>query len=1097
MKRTRFRLLVLLLAPILLASAFVVCGGGKPALAAGFPLAAQNGAADIYVDTVKDSGNHIGISHAANNLAGDVEAVTGVKPARKENAAELSSFAVIAGSIGDSPVIDDLIKSGKLDVSRIKGKWESYTIAAVDDPVPGVVSRGLVIAGSDKRGTIFGIYKISETIGVSPYGFFADSKPIRQKELILSGETIVQGEPSVKYRGIFINDEASTTNWLRTSKPTGSNIVLKNPIASIGFDHEYYTRVFDLILRNYGNYLWPAMWNNAFWTDDPENAELANAYGIVMGTTHQEFMGSSDKEWVWSNQGDWNYRTNKEKMRGFWTKNVRERVKLENVFTIGMRGLEDTAIAPDATDQENAEFLQEVIDDQYAILQEALEYTGDGRDVTDIPKILALYKEVEKFYYQGVEVPLDVTLMFCDDNHGHLRTLPTQKKRNERYAHGGFGMYYHFDYHGDPRSYRWVNIMPLEKMREQMMMAYDYGVDRVWMVNVGDLKFNELPIDYWFKLAYDVDKWGGLDGPKKAYRDFAAKQFGEEFAGDIADILLGSAQINNIRRPENVLYHNFSATYFDEADRLLARYKGLAKRAKEIFASIPDYQKDAYYGTVLYPVEISSNAWELMVNLQKSKLYAELGLTAANDHADKAEECLKFDTHYMHVKWSDEIAGGKYLGYFPHPTKIPYPKDAVRNIYYLGTTTWNHRTEQLSLTGDFAPGRVLFGDAPEGSVMVVMPQPWITPGIPEIPSARSGGIDLHPFTSYGDETRYIDVGNAGLAAFTYSAAASAPWITLGKTSGTVDKMDRIEVGIDWEKVPHRGKVTGNITIEGADAEVVVNVTANAFDSGLLARLPEKTYIETDGYVSILSKNFSKSVSGGAGGNGARWTVLPDYGREMSSIKVHPANTSGVARKPGGDSPYVEYLVYISTPGAVNIVTQWAPTNPLSHGDNDADKLRYGVSFGGDEVRIVDTKLPGFAIANDNVYWTTGVMTAVRTLTLSTPGVCVSKHEVSEAGLYTLRIYMVDDGLTLQKILVGTEATERTDIGDKLVTDVFIGPQHAGGSDPAANPVRTSFIGPPETYFKNGGHDRQSSGGCNAGVNIIGISALAWVAARRR
>jgi hypothetical protein len=509
-------------------------------------------AADLFVD----GNDFAGVKHAVDNLKSDIDLVCGLSPNIKNTSDRLSTNAVIIGTIGKNSVIDDLISKGMIDVSKIKDKWESYIITFVENPVNGVYS-SLVIVGSDKRGTIFGIYKISEIIGVSPWVYWADANPVKQKTLLIPSNTIFKGEPSIKYRGIFLNDEGTA---LATFVKQFGNV---STSSAPGFNHNFYTHVFDLILRLQGNYLWPAMWNNAFWVDDAQNPVLADEYGVVMGTSHQEFLASSDKEWTYANQGSWNFISNRNNITTFWTKNIQQRKGFENVYTVGLRGQGDSKILPNGTTQENINILHEAIDLQREIL------TQVNSDIKKVPQILAIYKEVEEFYYAGLDklLPDDIILVLCEDNHGNLRSLPTSANRNRS---GGFGIYYHFQYHGRPRGYRWINCAPLEKTREQMMMAYDYGVKELWVVNVGDLKPYEVAIDYWFHLANDVKTYGVPDGPAQFYKEFAEREFGSEVAEEVADILHSYLQLNNMRKPEIVSFNTFNtAKYNDIYDLLL------------------------------------------------------------------------------------------------------------------------------------------------------------------------------------------------------------------------------------------------------------------------------------------------------------------------------------------------------------------------------------------------------------------------------------------------------------------------------------------------------------------------------------------------
>jgi len=415
-----------------------------------FPLVRNHVAATVLVSP----NDYPGVRRAAGDLQADVERVSGVRPALLENGKFSARFAVIVGTIGKSPTIDRLVNTGKLDVRSIAGKWESFVIATVAAPMPGV-DQALVIVGSDKRGTIYGIYEISEQIGVSPWYWWADVPAQHHAELFVLAGTYVQGPPKVKYRGIFINDEdPSFSGWSKAKFG--------------GINSKMYAHMFELLLRLRANYLWPAMWGKAFNEDDPENPRIADEYGIVMGTSHHEPMMRAQAEWTKHGNtygnGEWNYVANGEGLRTFWTDGVTRNKDYENIYTVGMRGDGDMAM-PDAGGMEaNKKLLEQIIADQRQILAKHV-----NPDPTKLPQIWALFTEVQKYYDAGLRVPDDVTLLFTDDNVGNLRRVPTPEERTRS---GGAGIYYHMDMNGGPYSYKWLNSNPLPKIWEQMNLAY-------------------------------------------------------------------------------------------------------------------------------------------------------------------------------------------------------------------------------------------------------------------------------------------------------------------------------------------------------------------------------------------------------------------------------------------------------------------------------------------------------------------------------------------------------------------------------------------------------------------------------------------------
>jgi hypothetical protein len=478
----------------------------------------------IYVDP----GDFAGVAKAANDLAQDVGRVSGRAAAVVGATDGLRPTPILVGTLGKGAVIDGLVVTGKLDVSAIRGKWESYVIQTVTDPFPGV-KRALVIAGSDKRGTIYGIYDVSENIGVSPWYWWADVPTEHHDAICINRRPIVQGPPAVKYRGIFLNDEApAMSGWAKEKFG--------------GFNSGMYKHVFELLLRLRANYLWPAMWGEAFNEDDPQNPVMANEYGIVMGTSHQEPMDRALAEFDHRFKPDqWDYVHHPDVMENFWRDGVRRNKEYENIYTLGMRGRNDSSMLPEASEAENAEVLDKIIARQRQMLAEEIK-----PDIKQIPQVLAIYKEVESFYSHGMQVPDDVTLLWTDDNFGDLWRLPTAEERKRA---GGAGIYYHFDYVGAPRSYKWINTNPLPKIQEQMNLAHQYGADRIWIVNVGDLKPMELPIEFFLTMAWDPD---GMTKDRVA--DFtlqwATREFGPVNAAAIAGVVGEYAKYNGWRKPE-------------------------------------------------------------------------------------------------------------------------------------------------------------------------------------------------------------------------------------------------------------------------------------------------------------------------------------------------------------------------------------------------------------------------------------------------------------------------------------------------------------------------------------------------------------------
>ena len=613
-----------------------------------FAIAHDKSVAAVYVDP----SDFPGVARAADDLRSDIARVTGMTPLRALGA----QGTIIAGTIGKNAIIDRLIRERRIDVSEVAGKWESFLIQVVPHPQPGIDS-ALVIAGSDKRGTIYGIYDVSEQIGVSPWYFWADVPAVHRDALFVRPGRYVEGEPAVRYRGIFLNDEApALTGWV---KATYGN-----------YNHEFYERVFELLLRLKANYLWPAMWNNAFNEDDPLNAKLADEYGIVMGTSHHEPMLRAQQEWKRHGTGPWDYTRNADVLRAFWEEGVRRNRNYESIITLGMRGDGDMPMSREA----NTALLERIVADQRKIIAAEV-----NPDVTKVPQDWALYKEVQEYYEKGMRVPDDVTLLWCDDNWGNIRRLPTPEERKRS---GGAGIYYHFDYVGGPRNYKWIDTNPIPKVWEQMHLAEEYGANRIWIVNVGDLKPMEFPTEFFLSLARDPARW-----PKEKMGEFtelwAAREFGRAHAAEIADLVAKTLKYNGRRKPELLEPGTYSVIDYQEADRVVADYDAIVAKAEAIERELPAEARDAFFELVLHPAKANAIVTAMYVAATKNHLYAAQGRASANDMAAQTRRLFQADaelTDYFnhtlaHGKW-DHMMDQTHIGYtyWQEPPKNTMPQ---------------------------------------------------------------------------------------------------------------------------------------------------------------------------------------------------------------------------------------------------------------------------------------------------------------------------------------------------------------------------------------------------------------------------------------
>ena len=617
-----------------------------------FTLSDSNGSTSLIIS----SEDYPGVIMALKNLKSDIGKVTGREPAIIYSNVPNQKEIVVVGTIGKSPIIDRLIKNKKLDVRRISGKWESFVIQTVEAPFLGV-DKALIIAGSDRRGTIFGIYDVSKNIGVSPWYYWADVPILKHDSLFVKNGRYVFDSPKVKYRGIFLNDEAPAMSGWATEKFGG-------------FNHVFYANVFELILRLHANFLWPAMWGKSFFDDDKENGPLADEMGVVIGLSHHEPMGRSQAEWHKYGSGPWDYTKNDSVLNKFWKGGIERNKNFETLVTIGMRGDGDEPMSKD----NNIGLLEKIVKDQRNIIEEV---TGQKPEKT--PQVWALYKEVQEYYDQGMRVPDDVTLLLCDDNWGNIRKLPDI---NAPVHPGGYGMYYHVDYVGGPRSYKWLNVSQIERIWEQMNLAYTHRVDRLWILNVGDLKPMEYPISFFLDMAWDPSQFNAQN-IQQYYERWCAQQFGGKYAKEAARIIMLYTKYNHRVTPELLNATTFSIDNYNEFEHVRNDYRDLALDALRLYNLIPNNYRDAFDQLVLFPVNACSNLYDMYYAVAKNQKLAAVKNPEANYWADVVKQCYDRDSILM-VHYNHDIADGKWshmmdqthIGYrsWSEPRKNVMPK---------------------------------------------------------------------------------------------------------------------------------------------------------------------------------------------------------------------------------------------------------------------------------------------------------------------------------------------------------------------------------------------------------------------------------------
>ena len=566
-------------------------------------------------------GEHSCVHRAIASLQKDFEAVMGVSPMRSVGDAK-----VLIGTVGVNPQIDQWVKQGIL--RDLKGKTEKFIIKTINGQ--------LVIAGSDKRGTVYGIYELSRQIGVSPWYYWADVPVEKHAELFIREGEYTDGEPAIRYRGLFLNDEAPClTTWV------------KNTFGTNYGGHDFYEKVFELILRLKGNYLWPAMWGWAFYADDPENLKTADAMGVMMGTSHHEPMARNHQEYARDRKGwgAWNYSTNKENLDRFFREGIERMKGTDDIVTIGMRGDGDEAMG-NSTD---TKLLETIIENQRRIIKEVTK-----RPAKETPQIWALYKEVQDYYDAGLRVPDDVTILLCDDNWGNVRRIPNAEEKKRK---GGWGLYYHVDYVGAPRNTKWINVTPIQNMWEQLQLAYNGGIQKLWILNVGDLKPMEYPIQLFMDMAWNPTKYNVdnlLDHPKA----FCAESLGEDQAEEAAQILNLVSKYNGRITSEMLDARTYTT---DEFAQVVGEYQALETRALRQFITLKPEYRDAYRQIILFPVQAMGNIYEMYYAQAMNHKLAALGDPDANCWAERCRQAFKRDS-LLNLQYNKEIAGGKWDG---------------------------------------------------------------------------------------------------------------------------------------------------------------------------------------------------------------------------------------------------------------------------------------------------------------------------------------------------------------------------------------------------------------------------------------------------
>ena len=866
---------------------------------------------------------------AIESVRADLQAVAGSSETTPDR-------TLVVATIGASPLLDELSARGLIDLSPIEDQWEGYVQAVVDAPDLGL-NRALVIAGSDARGTVFGLYDLSERIGVSPWHWWADVPIIEQDDLYVSAGQ-VSAKPDVQYRGIFLNDEnPALYGWVHENFEDG-------------FGDGFYARVFELILRHKGNYIWPAMWGKAYYDDDPDNVALARNMGVVVGTSHHEPLGRAHVEWDRYGEGAWDYNVNADFLQEFWSGGMERMKDNEVLVTIGMRGDGDEAM----TEGTAIELLERIVSDQRDVIEDVT-----GRPAAETPQVWALYKEVQDYYDQGMEVPDDVLLLFADDNWGNIRRLPQPGSERP----GGYGVYYHFDYVGGPRNYKWLNTTQIERVYEQMHTAREYGADRLWIVNVGDLKPMEFPISHFLDLAWDPESQTAESLPLY-YTDWSERQFGETYGEEIGQLIKGYTRLNARRKPELLEPGTYSLTQFNEAPRVTQEWNDLEQGAEALRARLDPAFHDAFDQLVWWPIMASANLHDLYVAAEKNRLYAEQGRATANLWADEVDRLFERDaelTDYYHT----EIADGKW-NHFASQTHIGYT--------YWQQPDQNKKPETVRL------------DIPrEGQLGL---------SVPGSETTSVGGatpLSLPRLDTVHSEGGQVTLFNTGTTPIDWTASTDMDGLRLLNAGGTLDS--ETTLAFDFiESDLSEGVNRGEIQVSGSDG-TEQTIRVEILKPELVPTLTG--YLPRGGIIAIEADGYSEARSNGA----VDWTVIEGLSRTGSAVTSLPV-TAEPSDPSAADAPYLAYDLVLDQPGTYRLYVTVAP----SLDTRGAGGLRFATSVGDAAPQI-----HSYNLTPDTADWNTAVSDYAH--------VIETDFTVDEAGQHRLKIWRVDPGVVLQRITV--------------------------------------------------------------------------------
>lgn len=908
-------------------------------------------------------------------VSGQILGVATTKEAPQKN-------CIIVGTLGHNEWIDQMIAKKKLDVETLKNRWESYLVQLVRNPLPGV-DKALVIVGSDRRGAAYGLLSVSRTIGVSPWYWWADAPIVKKDQLHLKVDKYISKEPTVKYRGIFINDE----DWglYRWSK--------RNFEKEVGnFGPRTYAKVCELLLRLQANYLCPAMHDASMaFHRIPENRVVADRFAIIMGSSHCEpLLFNTASEWKRDKMGEWDYINNKKGVDSVLNARVKECAPFENVYTLALRGLHDRAMNASNDMGDRKDMLQEALMAQRQMLIDAI-----GKPGEEIPQAFTPYKEVLDVYDEGLELPDDVTIIWPDDNYGYMKRLSSPKEQKRS---GRSGVYYHSSYLGKPHDHLWMNTVSPTLMYEELRKAYDATADRIWLLNAGDIKSCEFAVDYFLTMAFDIDAFN-FERAANYRTEWLCGMLGDQYRNEYQDVVNSFYKLAFARKPEFMGWGyqwttdkhgrerntdtDFSLTNYREVDNRLNEYRRIGSIVEKILNNMSDEkQKACFYQSLYYPVKGCELLNRMILDGQRNRWYSIQQRASTKELEKSAKAC--YDSLEIITNGYNSLLGGKW-------NHVMTMKQGFAAAYF-----------ELPKLRDVEL-------APTASLGVMAEGEAVLKGLQSFHS-------LPCFNTYLRQSYYVDVFNKGATPLKWKAAVTNDWILVSKKSGETATEDRIEVSIDWAKVPAGERILGTLDItsdRGEKESVYISVFNPTSPS--LAEM-DTLFVENNGYVSIDAASFHRKVENDA----IKMIIIPNLGCENTAVQL--GNPIAPAQRTAGrNTPRLEYDFYTFEQGSVDVYTYVLPTFPISkdrgYAGHEATNVetKYGVCI--DEGPVMTPSTSSFEYAQ---IWYESVLKNCR--------INKTTLHIDKPGKHTVKIICGDAGTVLQKVVLDFGGMKRSYMG---------------------------------------------------------------------